>query len=116
MLGRWPSTLSGGEARKVALARALAVGPRVLLLDEPLAMLDFPSRRAVLEALRLVHEELGPATIHVTHERDEARARGPRTRAAVMRAGRIEQEGPAAELFARPATAFVAEFLGVKEA
>ncbi len=114
LLGRFPATLSGGEARRVALARALAVSPRILLLDEPLGMLDLPARRALLDALRRVHEELGTSAIHVTHEQDEARALGEATRGAVMRAGRIEQVGTMADLFARPATPFVAGFLGVE--
>lgn len=112
LLARSPSTLSGGEARRAALARALAVSPRVLLLDEPLGMLDEPARASLLEALRRTHEELGTAAIHVTHDRDEARALGGSARGAVLRAGRIEQIGTLEDLFARPATPFVAAFLG----
>ena len=110
LLDREPATLSGGEARRVALARALAVSPRLLLLDEPLGMLDEQARPEMLETLKRLHAELGTATVHVTHEREEAWAVG--ARAAVMRAGRVEQLGPVGELFRRPATCFVAEFLG----
>ncbi|HOX05442.1 MAG TPA: ABC transporter ATP-binding protein [Planctomycetota bacterium] len=110
LLDREPATLSGGEARRVALARALAVSPRLLLLDEPLGMLDEQARPEMLETLKRLHAELGTATIHVTHEREEAWAL--EARAAVMRQGRIEQVAPVGELFRRPATRFVAEFLG----
>ena len=102
--------LSGGESRKVAIARSLAVGPAVLLLDEPLGMLDPNSRQDVLETLLRVHNELGTTTIHVTHERVEAWAAG--SRCAVMGAGRLHQVGPVAEVFRRPVSRFVAEFLG----
>jgi len=110
LLARFPANLSGGEARRVALARALVVEPRLLLLDEPLGMLDEQARPEMLEVLHRLHRELGTATLHVTHEREEAWAVGARS--AVMRAGRIEQLGAVSELFRRPATRFVAEFLG----
>jgi len=110
LLAREPATLSGGEARRVALARALIVEPRLLLLDEPLGMLDEQARPAMLETLERLHRELGTATVHVTHEREEAWAVG--SRSAVMRAGSIEQVAPVTELFRRPSTRFVAEFLG----
>jgi len=115
LLRRDPATLSGGESKRVTLARSLVVEPRVLLLDEPLSMLDPNARNAMLAALRLVHEELGTAAIHVTHEREEAWALaggGAAGRVAVMRGGRIEQAGPVEELFRRPKSRFVAEFLG----
>jgi putative spermidine/putrescine transport system ATP-binding protein len=110
LLARETAALSGGEARRVALARALAVSPRLLLLDEPLGMLDEQARPEMLDVLARLHQELGTATIHVTHEREEAWAVGGR--AAVMRAGRVEQLAPVGELFRKPATRFVAEFLG----
>jgi len=116
LLDRSPGTLSGGEARRVALARSLAVEPRMLLLDEPLSMLDPNARIEVLAALRAIHDELGTAAIHVTHEREEAwavaGAGGTGERCAVMRAGRIEQTGSVDALFRAPRTRFVAEFLG----
>lgn len=110
LLERTPGTLSGGESKRVALARSLVVGPRVLLLDEPLGMLDPNSRADMLETLRTIHDELGTAAIHVTHDREEAWALGGKC--AVMRDGRIEQVGPVSELFRQPRTRFVAEFLG----
>jgi ABC-type Fe3+/spermidine/putrescine transport system ATPase subunit len=110
LLGRAPATLSGGEAKRVALARSLAVEPRLLLLDEPLSMLDHNARRRLLELLRALHAELGTATVHVTHDREEAWALGGRC--AVMRAGRLVADGPVGELFRRPADRFTAEFLG----
>jgi ABC-type Fe3+/spermidine/putrescine transport system ATPase subunit len=110
LLDRRPATLSGGEAKRVALARSLAVEPRLLLLDEPLGMLDHNARRGLLDLLRSVHEELGTATVHVTHDREEAWALGGRC--AVMRAGKLVADGPVGELFRRPANRFAAEFLG----
>jgi spermidine/putrescine transport system ATP-binding protein len=94
----------------VAVARSLAVEPRLLLLDEPLGMLDHNARRGLLDLLRSVHDQLGTATVHVTHDREEAWALGGRC--AVMNRGRLEAEGSVEELFRRPAGRFVAEFLG----
>ena len=110
LLGRYPSTLSGGESKRVALARSLVVQPRVLLLDEPVSVLDYNARAEMLGILRALHEELGTATIHVTHDWEEAWAF--ESRCAVMRSGRIEQVGDVNELFRAPRTRFVAEFLG----
>jgi ABC-type Fe3+/spermidine/putrescine transport system ATPase subunit len=110
LLDRAPTTLSGGEAKRVALARSLAVEPRLLLLDEPLSMLDHNARRRLLDLLRQVHAELGTTTVHVTHDREEAWALGGRC--AVMNAGRIEADGQVGDLFRRPASRFTAEFLG----
>jgi len=110
LLSRWPATLSGGEAKRVALARGLVLTPRVLLLDEPLAGVDPGARAAMFGVLRMIHEDLRTATIHVTHDRDEARAMGQRC--AIMRSGRIEQVGSLDELIAAPLTPFVAEFIG----
>lgn len=111
LLSRRPANLSGGEGKRVALARSLAVGPRALLLDEPLSGIDEYARPEMLRTLKMLHDELGTATIHVTHDRDEARGIGGRC--AVMRAGRIEQAGTTEEIFTAPATRFVAEFLGM---
>jgi len=110
LLRRDATTLSGGEAKRAALARGLVVEPRILLLDEPLAGVDPGARAGMFGVLGMIHDELHTATIHVTHDRDEARAMG--RRCAVMRAGRIEQCGSLEELFRAPRTRFVAEFLG----
>ncbi len=110
LMSRWPATLSGGERRRVALAQSLVVGPRVLLLDEPLSMLDTNARRTLLEALRLIHDQIKTVTIHVTHHCEEAWAL--QGRCGVMQAGRIVQTGLVDELFRRPRSRFVAEFLG----
>jgi ABC-type Fe3+/spermidine/putrescine transport system ATPase subunit len=110
LLERAPATLSGGEAKRVALARSLVLRPRLLLLDEPLSMLDHNARRRMLELLREVHDRTGTTTVHVTHDREEAWALGGRC--AVMNAGRLEGQGGAEEMFRRPGCRFVAEFLG----
>ncbi|MFH0901090.1 MAG: ATP-binding cassette domain-containing protein [Pseudomonadota bacterium] len=103
-------TLSGGEAQRVALARALVIRPTLLLLDEPLSLLDHNARLELQAELRRVHRELGLTTLHVTHDRDEARSMG--SHCAVMLDGRIVQTGPVGEVFAAPADVHVARFLG----
>ncbi len=108
---RTPSSLSGGEAQKVALARALAIRPEVLLLDEPLSSLDQRAREKVIAVLPRITEELGVPVIHVTHHYSEATALADRV--GVMREGRLEQVGSVGEVFRHPANAFVADFLGV---
>lgn len=108
-LERRPAELSGGERQRVALGRALALRPRVLLLDEPLVHLDAPLRRQLRGELLRLHRELGLTMLLVTHEPGEALALGRRV--AVMREGVLEQVGSPEELRARPASAFVAEFL-----
>lgn len=112
LLNRMPNNLSGGEAKRVALARALATNPLVLLLDEPLGMLDKPARDETADFLRKLHDRLGTATIHVTHDRDEANRLN--TNCAVMFDGRIEQAGSFNNLLAHPNSIKVANFLGVK--
>ncbi len=112
LLQRRPSTLSGGESRRVGLARSLAVNPQVLLLDEPLSMLDYNARAGMLEVLKMIHRELGTATIHVTHDREEAWTL--ESQCAVMHDGKIQQVGGVEELFRRPVSRFVSEFLGGK--
>lgn len=112
LLHRSPSTLSGGEQQRVALARALIVKPRLLLLDEPLSALDPPTREDLQRELARLHGALGTTTIHVTHDFEEAVALG--SRIAVMSAGRIVQVGPPEEIFRRPASEFVARFVGVR--
>ncbi|MCR8577364.1 ABC transporter ATP-binding protein [Streptomyces sp. Isolate_219] len=109
--GRFPHQLSGGQQQRIALARALALRPRVLLLDEPLSALDARVRLTLREEIRRLQKELGITTLFVTHDQEEALSLADRV--AVMRAGRLEQCAPPAELYERPATAFVAEFVGV---
>lgn len=108
--GRSVGQLSGGEQQRVGLARSLAPAPRLLMLDEPLGALDRTLRERLLVELRELFERLGIAILYVTHDQEEAFAVADRV--VVMRAGRIEQEGPAEEVWRRPSTAFVARFLG----
>lgn len=108
---RRPRELSGGQQQRVALARALVTEPRVLLLDEPLSALDAKVRVQLRDEIRRIQTELGITTFFVTHDQEEALAVADRV--AVMRAGRIEQIGSPEELYHRPATAFVAEFVGL---
>ncbi|MGW9027295.1 ABC transporter ATP-binding protein [Streptomyces sp. NPDC055722] len=108
--GRFPHQLSGGQQQRVALARALALRPRVLLLDEPLSALDAKVRLTLREEIRRLQQELGITTLFVTHDQEEALSMADRV--AVMRAGKLEQCAAPAELYGRPATAFVAEFVG----
>jgi thiamine transport system ATP-binding protein len=104
------STLSGGEAQRVALARALAPGPRLLLLDEPLAALDRALRERLLADLRTVLTVTGTTAIFVTHDQQEAFAVADRL--AVMRTGRIVQSGGPRQVWSRPADDWIARFLG----
>jgi putative spermidine/putrescine transport system ATP-binding protein len=108
--GRYPHQLSGGQQQRVALARALAVAPQVLLLDEPLSALDAQVRVQLREEIRRIQLELGITTVFVTH--DQAEALSVADRVGVLRAGRLEQVAGPDELYERPATAFVAEFVG----
>ncbi|MEU1621387.1 ABC transporter ATP-binding protein [Streptomyces sp. NPDC005722] len=107
---RYPHQLSGGQQQRVALARALALRPRVLLLDEPLSALDAKVRTTLREEIRRLQRELGITALFVTHDQEEALSMADRV--AVMNAGRMEQCAAPAELYDRPATAFVAEFVG----
>src|SRR5262249_45248292 len=108
--GRYPHQLSGGQQQRVALARALAIEPRVLLLDEPLSALDAKVREQLRDEIRRIQLELGVTTVFVTH--DQAEALSVADRVGVMRSGRLEQCAAPTELYDRPATAFVAEFVG----
>jgi len=108
---RQPSELSGGQQQRVALARALVLEPRVLLLDEPLAALDLKLRKQMQLELKGLQQRLGISFIYVTHDQEEALTMSDRI--AVMNAGRIEQLGRAEEIYERPATEFVAGFIGV---
>jgi putative spermidine/putrescine transport system ATP-binding protein len=108
--GRLPAQLSGGQQQRVALARALITKPQVLLLDEPLSALDPFLRIRVRGELRKLQRELGITFLHVTHGQDEALALADEI--VVMNAGRIEQAGPAREVFNAPRTEFIARFMG----
>ncbi|EHM02297.1 ABC transporter, ATP-binding protein [Acetobacteraceae bacterium AT-5844] len=110
MKGRLPSQLSGGQQQRVALARALITHPKVLLLDEPLSALDPFLRTQMREELKRLQRELGITFIHVTHGQEEAMALSDI--AVVMQNGRIAQAAPPREIFEKPASAFVARFIG----
>src|SRR5262249_46884864 len=102
--------LSGGEQQRVALARALACAPSLLLLDEPLSALDARVRARLGEEIRALQRRLRITTVMVTHDQEEALAMADRI--VVMNRGRVEQVGTPVEIYARPATAFVADFVG----
>ncbi|MEU4919883.1 ABC transporter ATP-binding protein [Streptomyces parvus] len=108
--GHYPHQLSGGQQQRVALARALAIRPRVLLLDEPLSALDAKVRLSLREEIRRIQLDLGITTVFVTHDQEEALSMADRV--AVMKDGRLEQCAAPSELYDRPATPFVAEFVG----
>jgi putative spermidine/putrescine transport system ATP-binding protein len=109
--GQYPHQLSGGQQQRVALARALATEPRVLLLDEPLSALDAKVRLQLREQIRTLQQRLGTTTLFVTHDQEEALSMADRV--GVMNEGKLEQIAAPDELYADPATAFVAEFVGV---
>jgi spermidine/putrescine transport system ATP-binding protein len=108
---RKPGQLSGGQAQRVALARALVNRPRALLLDEPLGALDLRLRKQLQLELKRIQREIGITFVHVTHDQEEAMSMADTI--AVMNKGKIEQAGTAEDLYERPITAFVANFLGV---
>jgi sulfate transport system ATP-binding protein len=110
LASRYPHQLSGGQRQRVALARALAVQPRVLLLDEPFGALDAKVRVELRRWLRRLHDDLHVTSVFVTHDQDEALEVADRV--VVMNRGRIEQEGHPDEVFHRPQTEFVMNFLG----
>jgi putative spermidine/putrescine transport system ATP-binding protein len=107
---RFPHQMSGGQQQRVSLARALAASPRVLLLDEPLSALDAKIRVRLRGEIRAIQRQLGITTIYVTHDQEEALSISDRI--VVMRDGRIEQVGTPFEIYNRPASAFVASFIG----
>jgi spermidine/putrescine transport system ATP-binding protein len=108
---RSPADLSGGQQQRVALARSLVLEPRVLLLDEPLAALDLKLRKQMQLELKSLQRRVGICFVYVTHDQEEALTMSDRI--VVMNAGRIEQVGLPAEIYERPATEFVAGFIGV---
>jgi putative spermidine/putrescine transport system ATP-binding protein len=108
---RKPSQLSGGQRQRVALARAIVNRPQVLLLDEPLGALDLKLRQEMQIELKRIQEEVGITFVYVTHDQEEALTMSDRI--AVFNDGRIEQVGPPADLYERPATEFVASFVGI---
>ena len=108
---RFPPQLSGGQRQRIALARALAVEPRVLLLDEPFGALDAKVRKELRRWLRRLHDELHITSIFVTHDQEEALEVADRV--VLMDHGRVEQVGSPTEVYERPATPFVYGFLGV---
>ena len=114
LAGRLPAMLSGGQQQRIALARALAPQPKIMLLDEPLSNLDALLRVELRAHLRAIHRTLGFTGIYVTHDQIEAFNLG--TRVAVMNAGRIEQLDSARNVYERPATEYVARFLGIRNA
>ncbi|HEY3445718.1 MAG TPA: sulfate ABC transporter ATP-binding protein [Myxococcales bacterium] len=110
MAQRLPAQLSGGQRQRVALARALAVEPRVLLLDEPFGALDAKVRKELRRWLRRLHDDLHVTSVFVTHDQEEALEAADRV--VVMNQGRVEQAGTPAEVWAKPASPFVLDFLG----
>jgi putative spermidine/putrescine transport system ATP-binding protein len=108
---RYPHQISGGQQQRVALARALAIEPQVLLLDEPLSALDAKVRAQLRDQIRRIQLDVGITTLFVTHDQEEALAIADRV--GVMRAGRLEQLAPPTEVYSRPATPFVAQFVGL---
>ncbi len=108
---RFPHQMSGGQQQRVALARALAIRPQVLLLDEPLSALDAKVRVQLRDEIRRIQLEVGTTTLFVTHDQEEAL--GIADRVGVMRAGNLEQIGTPDEVYTRPATSFVADFVGL---
>ena len=107
---RYPHQLSGGQRQRIALARALAVEPKVLLLDEPFGALDARVRKELRRWLRRLHDEVNVTSVFVTHDQEEAMEVADRI--VVMNHGRIEQDGPPDEVYDHPATPFVLQFLG----
>lgn len=107
---RFPAQLSGGQRQRVALARALAVEPKVLLLDEPFGALDAKVRKELRRWLRQLHDEIHVTTLFVTHDQEEALEVADRV--AIMNQGRIEQVGTPEEIYDRPASPFIYDFLG----
>jgi iron(III) transport system ATP-binding protein len=109
--GHYPSQLSGGQQQRVALGRAIAIKPKVLLLDEPLSALDAKIRLRLRTVIKKLQEELGVTMIYVTHDQEEALALADRV--VIMRDGEIRQIGSPWEIYKEPKTSFIAEFVGI---
>ena len=107
---RMPAALSGGQQQRIGIARALVIRPRLLLMDEPLSNLDAKLRVDLRDEIRAIQKSIGVAAIYVTHDQEEALAVSDRI--CVMNAGRVEQIGAPQEIYGRPATRFVAHFVG----
>ncbi|HVJ40915.1 MAG TPA: ABC transporter ATP-binding protein [Dongiaceae bacterium] len=110
--GRKPAALSGGQRQRVALGRALAIDPKILLLDEPLSNLDARIRLAMRHEIRALQKRLGITAIHVTHDREEAMVMADRI--IILNGGRIAQQGVPEEVYNRPASSFIAAFMGAE--
>src|SRR5690606_821196 len=108
LLERTTGTLSGGEQQRAAIARALVLRPRVLLLDEPLSAIDTVTRERLRRELKAIHRATGTTVVHITHHFEDIFALADQV--AVMQDGRIVQTGTPDEVFRRPATEFVAAF------
>src|SRR5205823_5272580 len=108
--GRLPRQLSGGQQQRVALARALVFDPGLLLMDEPLGALDRNLREQMKLEIKRIHRDVGVTVLYVTHDQEEALTMSDRV--ALMKGGRIAQLGSAEDLYERPASRFVAEFIG----
>ena len=108
---RFPAQLSGGQRQRIALARALAVEPKILLLDEPFGALDAKVRKELRKWLREFHDRTGLTTIFVTHDQEEAFELADHV--TILHQGKIQQTGTPEEILARPANAFVADFLSL---
>jgi molybdate/tungstate transport system ATP-binding protein len=111
LLDRYPAKLSGGEAQRVSIARALVYKPELVLLDEPLSALDLPLRNELMEELKRIHEEFGSTFIHVTHNQQEALILGDRI--GILKDGSLLQTGSAEDIFRKPKSEFVANFVAV---
>ena len=107
---KYPAQLSGGQQQRIALARALATSPGLLLLDEPLSALDAKVRGHLRHEMKLLQRRLGVTTVMVTHDQEEALTMADRI--VVMNQGRIEQVGTPTEIYREPDTLFVADFIG----
>ena len=112
LLHRYPESLSGGEKQRVAIARAMAIEPKILLLDEPLSALDPEMKVGIRREIKNMHEKSGVTVVHVTHSREDAMLLADRI--AVMNKGKILQIGKPEEIFRKPASKFIAQFVGVE--